>query len=104
MIATVSLLNLLARWNDWNTALIYIRSKELYSLQYLLQQILREVQFVKYMAESSPVAGISVDLSQLPSETIRFALCIIAAGPMLIIFPFFQKYFAKGLTVGAVKE
>jgi putative aldouronate transport system permease protein len=56
------------------------------------------------MAESSPVAGISINLSQLPSETIRFALCIIAAGPMLIIFPFFQKYFAKGLTVGAVKE
>lgn len=104
VIATVSLLNLLARWNDWNTALIYIRSKELYSLQYLLQQILREVQFIKDMAESSPIAGISINLTQLPSETIRFALCIVAAGPMLIIFPFFQKYFAKGLTVGAVKE
>lgn len=104
VIATVSLLNLLARWNDWNTALIYIRSKELYSLQYLLQQILREVQFIKDMAESSPVAGISMDLTSLPSETIRFALCIVAAGPMLMIFPFFQKYFAKGLTVGAVKE
>jgi putative aldouronate transport system permease protein len=104
VIATVSLLNLLARWNDWNTALIYIRSKELFSLQYLLQQILREVQFIKDMAESAPVAGISINLTQLPSETIRFALCIVAAGPMLIIFPFFQKYFAKGLTVGAVKE
>ena len=104
VIATVSLLNLLSRWNDWNTALIYIRSKELYSLQYLLQQILREVQFIKDMAESSPVAGINVNLTQLPSETIRFAMCIVAAGPMLIIFPFFQKYFAKGLTVGAVKE
>ena len=104
VIATVSLLNLLARWNDWNTALIYIRSKELYSLKYLLQQILREVQFIKDMAESSPIAGISINLTQLPSETIRFALCIVAAGPMLIIFPFFQKYFAKGLTVGAVKE
>ena len=104
VIATVSLLNLLARWNDWNTALIYIRSKELFSLQYLLQQILREVQFIKDMAESSPIAGISINLTQLPSETIRFALCIVAAGPMLIIFPFFQKYFAKGLTVGAVKE
>lgn len=104
VIATVSLLNLLARWNDWNTALIYIRSKNLYSLQYLLQQILREVQFIKDMAESSPVAGISINLSNLPSETIRFAMCIVAAGPMLIIFPFFQKYFAKGLTVGAVKE
>jgi putative aldouronate transport system permease protein len=104
VIATVSLLNLLTRWNDWNTALIYIRSKELYSLQYLLQQILREIQFIKDMAESAPIAGISMDLTQLPSETIRFAMCIVAAGPMLLIFPFFQKYFAKGLTVGAVKE
>lgn len=103
VIATVALLNLLARWNDWNTALIYIRSKELYSLQYLLQKILREVQFIKDMAESTPVAGISINLTQLPSESIRFAMCIVAAGPMLIIFPFFQKYFARGLTVGAVK-
>ena len=103
VIATVALLNLLARWNDWYTALLYVRNKQLYSLQYLLQQILREVQFVKDMAESSPVAGISINLSNLPSETMRFAMCIVAAGPMLVIFPFFQKYFAKGLTVGAVK-
>lgn len=55
------------------------------------------------MADSSPVAGMDLDLSNLPSVTIRFAMCMVAAGPMLIIFPFFQKYFAKGLTVGAVK-
>lgn len=103
VIATISLLTLLARWNDWNTALIYIKSKELYSLQYLLQKILRETQFIKDMADSTPVAGIDLDLSKLPSETMRFAMCMVAAGPMLIIFPFFQKYFAKGLTVGAVK-
>lgn len=103
VIATVALLNLLARWNDWNTALIYIRRNELYSLQYLLQKILREAQFIKDMANNSPVAGISLDTSNIPSATIRFAMCIVAAGPMLILFPFFQKYFAKGLTVGAVK-
>ncbi len=103
VIATISLLTLLARWNDWNTALIYIKSKELYSLQYLLQKILREAQFVKDMADSTPIAGIDLDISKLPSETIRFAMCLVAAGPMLIVFPFFQKYFAKGLTVGAVK-
>lgn len=103
VIATIALLTLLARWNDWNTALIYIKSKELYSLQYLLQKILREVQFVKDMADSTPVAGIDMDMSKLPSETIRFAMCMVAAGPMLVVFPFFQKYFAKGLTVGAVK-
>lgn len=103
VIATISLLTLLSRWNDWNTALIYIKSSNLYSLQYLLQKILREAEFVKNMADSSPVAGMDLDLSNLPSVTIRFAMCMVAAGPMLIIFPFFQKYFAKGLTVGAVK-
>ncbi|MDD6484948.1 MAG: carbohydrate ABC transporter permease [Clostridiales bacterium] len=103
VIATISLLTLLARWNDWNTALIYIKSTQLYSLQYLLQKILREAEFVKGMAESSPVAGIDLDVSNLPSTTIRFAMCMVAAGPMLVVFPFFQKYFAKGLTVGAVK-
>lgn len=103
VIATISLLTLLARWNDWNTALIYIKSTNLYSLQYLLQKILREVEFVKNMAESTPIAGIDMDATQLPSETIRFAMCMVAAGPMLVVFPFFQKYFAKGLTVGAVK-
>lgn len=103
VIATVSLLTLLARWNDWNTALIYIRDSKLYSLQYLLQEILRNVQFIQEMAQSSPVAGGLIDTSDIPSETIRFAMCIVAAGPMLVIFPFFQKYFAKGLTVGAVK-
>lgn len=103
VIATISLLTLLARWNDWNTALIYIKSTELYSLQYLLQKILREAEFVKNMADSSPVAGIDLNVSNLPSTTIKFAMCMVAAGPMLVVFPFFQKYFAKGLTVGAVK-
>ena len=103
VIATISLLTLLARWNDWNTVLIYINSPNLYSLQYLLQKILREVEFVKNMAENTPIAGIDMDASTLPSETIRFAMCMVAAGPMLVVFPFFQKYFAKGLTVGAVK-
>lgn len=103
VIATISLLTLLARWNDWNTALIYIKSSELYSLQYLLQKILREVQFVQSMAEGTAVAGVDFNASTLPSETMRFAMCMVAAGPMLVVFPFFQKYFARGLTVGAVK-
>lgn len=103
VIATISLLTLLARWNDWNTALIYIRDSKLYSLQYLLQEILRNVKFIQELAQGSPVTGGLIDTSNIPSETIRFAMCIVAAGPMLVVFPFFQKYFAKGLTVGAVK-
>ena len=105
VIATISLLALVSRWNDWNTALIAILNQAIcfYHFNIYLQKILREAGFVKNMAESSPVAGVDLDLSNLPSVTIRFAMCMVAAGPMLIIFPFFQKYFAKGLTVGAVK-
>lgn len=101
--ATIALLVLLTKWNDWYTTLIYIRDKQLYTLQFLLQRILREAEFVKSMAADMPT-GIDVTaLSNTPTETIRFAMCVIAAGPMLVVFPFFQKYFAKGLTVGAVK-
>lgn len=100
VLATVSLLNLLGKWNDWQTSLIYIRDNDLYSLQYMLQRILNEAEFVKSTMENAP--NISVNAA-IPSETVKFAMCVVAAGPMLVIFPFFQKYFSKGLTVGAVK-
>ena len=99
VIASVGLLTLLAKWNNWQTSLIYIRDPELYSLQYLLQRILNEVEFIKQMAES----GADTSMTEVPTEGIRFAMAVLAAGPMLVVFPFFQKYFAKGLTVGAVK-
>lgn len=99
VLASVSLLTLLAKWNDWQTSLIYIRDPELYSLQYLLQKILNEAEFVKQMAE----LGLETQDYEVPTEGIRFAMAVLAAGPMLVVFPFFQKYFAKGLTVGAVK-
>ncbi len=102
VIATIALMTMLVKWNDWYTTLIYIRDSELFTLQYMLQKILREVEFMKAMAQSS--MGISIDLStELPEEPARFAMVIVAAGPMLVIFPFFQKYFTRGLTIGAVK-
>jgi putative aldouronate transport system permease protein len=58
---------------------------------------------IQYLSTSMQAGNITIDIANLPSETARMALCILAAGPMLIIFPFFQKYFVKGLTVGAVK-
>ncbi len=100
VIATMCFLTLLAKWNDWNTSLIYIRNEKLYSLQYMLQRILREVEFVK----NSVSHGDSLlDASNLPTEGVRYAMALVAAGPMLVVFPFFQKYFAQGLTVGAIK-
>lgn len=103
VLATVALFGLLQRWNDWYTTLIYIQDKSLYSLQFLLQKILREAEFVKDMAVNLPT-GMDVNILQnIPTESMRFAMVVIAAGPMLVVFPFFQKYFVRGLTMGAVK-
>lgn len=100
VLATVALMMFLGKWNDWNTALIYISDANLYSLQYLLQKILRELDMIAQMQQ----AGMgSVDAAKIPGETMRMAMAVVAAGPALVVFPFFQKYFVKGLTVGAVK-
>ncbi len=101
VLASLGFMYLVGKWNDWNTALLYIREPKLYSLQYLLQRILREAEFVKGLQETNSSGLITTDI--LPTESMRYAMAILAAGPMLIVFPFFQKYFARGLTVGSVK-
>ena len=102
VLATVLLMTLLGKWNDWYTSLIYIRDSKLYSLQYMLQKMLREAEFVKGLSNSQ--MGLNIQLeTEVPTESVRFAMVIVAAGPMLVAFPFFQKYFTRGLTVGAVK-
>ena len=104
VLATIGLMVLLGKWGDWYTSLLYIKDQELYTLQYLLQKVLREAEFIKQMAKEMPLGVEAATAADgTPTETMKFELCIIAAGPMLVIFPFFQKYFAKGFTVGSVK-
>lgn len=102
--ASISFLTLVSKWNDYSTSMIYIRNENLYTLQFLLQRLMKEADFLKRLAQDSELAGM-IDTSNmtLPSESLKYAMCVIAAGPMLVVFPFFQKYFSKGLTVGAVK-
>jgi putative aldouronate transport system permease protein len=102
VLATVGLMLLLARWNEWYSSLLYIRNARLYTLQYLLQKMLRDAQFVQRMSVVMPDV-IGHEAVSVPTESMRFAMCVIAAGPMLVVFPLFQKYFARGLTIGAVK-
>jgi putative aldouronate transport system permease protein len=100
-IATIGLLNLFNYWNNWMTALLYIRNQDLYPLQYLLQKIMTDLQaFISNMNKLPPGMATNIDI---PSETVRMALAVVAAGPMLVIMPFFQKYFVRGMTVGSVK-
>ncbi len=100
VIAAVSLFMLLGKWNDWMTAMLYIDDEKLISLQYLLQRIMENI---KVLQESAMQFGITLDTSKIPAETVRMAMAVVVAGPMLLVFPFFQKYFVKGMTVGAVK-
>ncbi len=100
VIAAVSLFMFLGKWNDWNTSMLYINNKErLISLQYLLQRIM---QNIKVLQDSGMDTEMMSDI-KVPSETVRMAMAVVVAGPALLIFPFFQKYFVKGMTVGAVK-
>lgn len=98
--ATVGLFIAFTYWNDWYQSMLYIDKASLNSLQFYLYRIMNNIQ---YLSSSMMSGNISIDMSNMPSETARMVLCILAAGPMLVIFPFFQKYFVKGLTVGAVK-
>ena len=101
VLATIALFTFLAKWNDWNTSMIYINNPDLMSLQYQLQRILHNITAMLEAEQSG--MGQSMDLSQIPTETARMAMAVVVAGPALLVFPFFQKYFTKGLTVGSVK-
>jgi len=101
VLATMGFMNLVSKWQDWNTALLYIRETDLYSLQYLLQRILRETEYIKNLQQTTASSLINAD--SLPAESMKYAMAVLAAGPMLVIFPFFQKYFSKGMVVGAIK-
>ena len=100
VIATMFLLGFLTRWNEWNIAMLYIDDQNLISLQYLLQRIMKNIEVLQ---QAEDMAGTMVSVADIPSETSRMAMAVVVAGPALLIFPFFQKYFVKGLTVGSVK-
>lgn len=100
VIATVAFLSALAKWNEWYNAMLYIRSDELVPLQYMLQRMMMNLRALLDAMQNVPS---SINIQDLPGENLRMAMLVVAIGPMLLVFPFFQKYFTKGMTVGAVK-
>lgn len=97
-LATIGLFTALGYWNNWSNAMLYINRAELFPLQYLLYSMLSNVQGVKEMAAASGVA-----MPNLPSETYKMAMAVVTTGPIILLYPFVQRYFVKGITVGAVK-
>lgn len=99
-LATIGLFVFLGQWNSWYPSLLYINNSKLHTLQYQLQRIMQNIQLLQQ--ESMGMDGM-LSQKDIPSETVRMAMVVIVAGPALVIFPFFQKYFVEGLTVGSVK-
>ncbi|MCA0755124.1 carbohydrate ABC transporter permease [Paenibacillus sp. N4] len=101
-LATIGLFSTLAYWNDWFNALLYIDSPNLVPLQSMLMRIETSMQFLLQNSNNPSVnSGL---LQSLPQDTSRMAMVVLATGPIVLAYPFFQRYFVQGLTVGAVKE
>ncbi|QJD84908.1 carbohydrate ABC transporter permease [Cohnella herbarum] len=103
-IATIALFSTLAYWNDWFNALLYIDSNKLVPLQALMMRLYNTMQF---LIQNSTLlnSGQSRELIRsLPQETARMAMVVLATGPIVFAYPFFQRYFVQGLTIGSIKE
>lgn len=98
-LATIGLFVALGLWNDWYLCMLFISDSEKQSLQYYLYSMLNSA---KALREIQSRSGIVLDVD-LPSETSKLAMSMIATGPILLVYPFIQRFFIKGLTVGAVK-
>ncbi|SFF36474.1 putative aldouronate transport system permease protein [Paenibacillus catalpae] len=101
-LATIALFNVLGYWNDWFNALLYIENPDLVPLQSMLMRIENSMQFILANSNNASL-GTSV-LQSMPQDTSRMAMVVLATGPIVLAYPFFQRYFVQGLTVGAVKE
>ena len=98
-LATIGLFVALGLWNDWYLCMLFITDSEKQSLQYYLYSMLNSA---KALREIQSRSGIVLDVD-LPSETSKLAMSMVATGPILLVYPFIQRFFIKGLTVGAVK-
>lgn len=102
IIATIAMFTILTYWNDWTNALYFVSDSRLWSLQILLQNILNNVQFLSKNSQVASQIGLSV--ASIPSVSVRMAIAVLGVLPILVLFPFFQKYIVKGISLGAVKE
>ena len=100
VIASISLFYVLGYWNDWYQSLLYTTDSEYYKLQYLLMNMIRSAELLN----SEAAQDLQLDqIAEIPTMNVKMAMCVLAAGPILFVFPFFQKYFIKGIAVGSVK-
>ena len=97
-LATVGLFQALGYWNDWYRSSMFSTSSQTWSLQFYLYDLVNSTQAMRQMAQYA-----NVNTADLPTQSVKLAMSVVATGPILILYPFVQRYFVSGITVGAVK-
>ncbi len=97
-LATVGLFLALGYWNDWFRSSLFSTSQSTWTLQYYLYNLVNRAEALRSMANQSRIT-----IDNLPTEAVKLAMAVVATGPILLLYPFVQKYFVSGITVGAVK-
>jgi putative aldouronate transport system permease protein len=98
-LATIALFLALQYWNDWFMSMLFIDTPQKYSLQFFLYNMLNGAEFLRNLSQG---AGVDISVA-IPAETTKLAMAVIVVGPIIFLYPFIQRYFVKGLTIGAVK-
>ena len=107
VISTVALMNAIGHWNGWFDAYIYINNETLYPLQTVLMKIINQSNMITAMKKGDMFQSqmnISTSSGMVTTEGIKMATMMVTVGPIILVYPFFQKYFVKGMTLGSVKE
>jgi putative aldouronate transport system permease protein len=104
-LATIGLFSVVSRWNEWFTGMLYIQqNKDLTPLQTVLQRIQSNMEFLKNQAAKGMLTPEQAEAyNKMPTEAFRMAVTVVATLPILFAYPFFQRYFIEGLTIGSVK-
>ena len=97
-LATIGLFLALGYWNDWYNAMLYMNDEKRYPLQYMLYSLMQKTQAMAAIASQA-----NIQMIDMPSNSLKLAMAVVATGPIVPVYPFVQKYFVKGVTVGSVK-
>ncbi|WP_123043458.1 carbohydrate ABC transporter permease [Cohnella candidum] len=103
VLATVGLFCTLNYWNDWFQSLLFINDNKMVSIQFRMYKALLDLQFLSTNSQAYTAILAANPNFQMPSETVRMAMAVVGIGPIVFVYPYFQRFFVKGLTVGAVK-
>ncbi len=102
VLATITLWVAVEAWNEYNLTLMYVTNRKLYTLSYLMMQIVKESELVQQMALQASMGNDAVSAAPTP-DSVKAATLIVTTIPIILTYPFLQRYFVKGVTVGAVK-